>query len=90
MTFSVLFHASSGILDNGHTHSDNHNVVFQWSISHSALKSLSGRGFEARGNYGVTELTELLIGLFNSLVCSLYRVRKKNLVPFMFKLAANL
>ena len=38
-------------------------ALVQWSIRHSALKSSSGGGFEARGNYGVKELIELLVSL---------------------------
>ena len=35
-------------LDHGHTHSANHDEVFQWSICHSALKSSSGGVFTFR------------------------------------------
>ena len=58
------------ILDHGHTLSANHNEVFQWSICHCVVKSSSGGDFEAQGNYGIKELIELLVSLFNSLVCS--------------------
>ena len=51
-------------LEHGHTHSANHDVVFQWSICHSVLKSSSGRGFESQGNYGVKELIEPLVSLY--------------------------
>ena len=34
-------------LDHGHTHSANYDIVFQWFLCYSALKSSSGGGFEA-------------------------------------------